>query len=70
MSINVKYPKLLEAIRTSKEEDVKLGILPASRLDACISLDYSKHCTAIKKGIESEALAIWGYNSIGPCPES
>ena len=57
----VMYPKLLEAIRAFKEEEIRLGILPASRLEACISIDYSKHCAAINKGIESEALAIWSY---------
>lgn len=67
--MSVKYPALLDAIRQSKEEEVRLGILPASRLEPCIALDYSKHCTAINKGIESEALAIWGYNGEGPCPE-
>lgn len=66
--MSVKYPKLLGAIRISKVEDVNLGILPATRLESCIALDYGKHCNAINKGIESEALAIWGYTGEGPCP--
>ena len=53
-----KYPKVHEAICKAVDWEIENALLIASRREPIINLEYSRHCSAISKGIETEAEAI------------